>query len=150
VEFNVPRHFPAQVAAVFNVQQRGQAKMAVESSVQPRAPDKTVAGFNVRLQGPGKMVVEYGRIDPERAPVKAAAANNGDLATGPIIAPIASPIATAGIIGGKTISPTSITIGTIIGMITITGSTTIGAITIIATFRTIQTSITGAGQRGRR
>jgi len=99
--------------------------------------------------GQGPITDRAQTIVPERAPDKAAPANSGGPATGPIIGRIAFPIEIDGTTGGRTISPTSTITGAAIGTTTITGSTTTGGITITGTTRTTPISITGAWPHGR-
>jgi len=92
-------------------------------------------------------------ITPDQiALVKAAVANNGGRATGPIIVPIGFPIATAGTTGGTTIArtfgTTGITIGTTTGTTAITGGTKIGGTAGVGDIRTTPASTTGVGRRG--
>jgi hypothetical protein len=164
----------AQVDPVAAATAIGQADLAVVMVVVPGDPATEMAADQdapvmATVVGPvaQAMVMVAGQvaqamaIDPADQAidlVKAAAANNGDraivrivpaAATGPIIAPIASPIAISGTIGGRTIGPTSTTIGVATGTTTTAGSAATGATTIHTGTTTI-TSTTGAGRRGRR
>jgi hypothetical protein len=100
-----------------------------------------------------QIIVPVQITDLQRVLAKAAPANGGNPAIGPIIAQIESPIVTAGTTGETTIGPTSgttgVTIGTTTGTTAITGGTTIGGITITGTIRTTPISITGAMPLGR-
>jgi hypothetical protein len=97
----------------------------------------TAAGF----QTAGRMA---GRIVPARA----ARENDGNRATGPIIARTASMIGTNGTIGDKTITSRSTTTGATIGPIMIIGLITTGGMTIVTRTTTgIRMLIGGLGGR---
>lgn len=172
--FNAPL-VPVKVAAEHfdpRDQRRDQAKGEAASSdpialagpmakIAPRVRAKVAAVRNAPVLGRtiGQTVIDSQIVD--RVAIgsliavlaRAAAERDGTATIGKIgrtTGRIEFPIGIAGATGDTNIATTFGTIGTAIGTITITGTITIGGTTTTFTIRTIPTSTTGVGLRGRR
>jgi hypothetical protein len=140
VAYNGPRLVRGRTAVESNVPQHGLDKTVVVSSDQRLAQDRTAAAFSDRPLVRAKMVAAFNdqfdqtmaavfQIVGRIAPARAARGNDGNRATGPIIAPTASTTGLNGTIGARTITSRSTTTGATIGPIMIIGLITTGGMT---------------------